>query len=287
MENAIQKDGITLCPGLNLSAHILRIDRGEADADFCLEVSKGSREIHAVCCGKKIVGAALVHEDEDAYLYVYIFPEDRSRGYGYRAVCAAAAYLRDRGCRSLAAAYHEKNDAARALVKKCGFVPRSSTVVMCYSGEKFDLPPAEIRRYEDRDFLEAYTLSAEAFHRMRVETGHRPDSVPYVPDEEDRKDCLATADERYVYLLDGEIVGCAHIDGAEIDNVAIKIQHQGKGLGKILVKYLVNQIMDQQIGEPFLYCLAINQKAMKLYTSLGFRETVRNVYAVKQLVHPA
>ena len=107
--------------------------------------------------------------------------------------------------------------------------------------------------------------------------------MPYVPGEEDRRYAMETADQRYVYVLDGEIVGCACLDGAEIDNVSIKIAHQGKGLGRNLVKYLVNRILEQKIGDPFLYCLTVNTKARRLYDSLGFQEMVCNEYAEKKV----
>ena len=119
---------------------------------------------------------------------------------------------------------------------------------------------------------------------MRLETGHDPNSVPYEPDEETKKICTETAEERYVYMVDGEIVGCAHIDGPEIDNVAIKISRQGQGLGRLFVKYLVNEILEKDMGQPFLYCLVSNRKAWQLYNSLGFEETVRNEYAILKIV---
>ena len=124
-------------------------------------------------------------------------------------------------------------------------------------------------------------MSAEAFHIMRLETGHDPNSVPYPPDEEARQYCAETAAGRYIYEADGEIIGCAYLDGTEISLVAIKTTRQGKGYGRLLVKFLVNQILEQNIGEPFLFCLVSNTKARQLYDSLGFTEFQRNIFAVK------
>ena len=71
---------------------------------------------------------------------------------------------------------------------------------------------------------------------------------------------------------------------AELDNVAIRIDHQGKGFGKVFVKFLVKEILDKGVGDPFLYCLAVNQKARRLYDSLGFEEVFCNVFAVKTVI---
>ena len=110
---------------------------------------------------------------------------------------------------SISTAYNSKNICAQKLAEKCGFVKRLSSVVMQYDGEPFDIPILPIRKHTDKDFIEAYTMSAEAFHVMRLETGYYHDSVPYAPDEEIRKHCLDTADERYIYEVAGKIVGCA------------------------------------------------------------------------------
>ena len=265
------------------TAYLPRLNRKDADADFCLEVSKNADTIYEILSGDEVVGLCCIQDDVDAYLYIYIFPEHRHQGFGYGAVDAARQQLQSTPLQSIATAYDSKNEIATAFAEKCGFVKKSTSSVFYYRGEKFDIPELPIHKHRDEDFLEAFTMSSEAFHIMRMETGHDPNSVAYEPDEEMRQVCLKTADERYVYVQDGEIVGCAHIDGAEIDNVAIKISHQGKGLGKLLVKYLVNEILDKKIGEPFLFCLTVNKKAWHMYEALGFEEVVCNAYAVKKI----
>ena len=63
----------------------------------------------------------------------------------------------------------------------------------------------------------------------------------------------------------------------------VSSRHQGKGLGKAFVKYPVNEILDKQVGQPFLFCLGVNKKARQLYDSLGFQEVTCNAYATKQI----
>lgn len=265
----------------DVSAYLPRIDGKDADADFRNDVPKNSDDIYAVCDGDQVVGLACIRAE--GFLYVYIFAEHRHKGYGSFAAQAAEQQACAGPVTSLSTAYDSRNEIAAGFAQKRGFIKKFSTSVMVYPGEKFDIPALPVRKHQDADFPEAYTLSSEAFHRMRLETGLFPDSVPYPADEEARRYCAETADERYVYMLDQEIIGCAHLDGAEIDNVAIKIPHQGKGHGKAFVKFLVNEILDQKIGTPFLYCLVANRKARHVYDSLGFVETACNVYAVKNL----
>lgn len=283
MKGSSAANEVNICRLADASGYLPQIDRADADADFCNDVSQNGAGIHAICRGDDVIGLANMREGAEAFVYVYIFPQHRRRGYGYLAVCALEQRVRSGACESIATAYDGRNDIAKRLAEKCGYVKKSASSVMKYSGPKFDIPQLPVRNHRDEDFFEAFTMSAEAFHVMRVETGHCPDSVPYAADEEMRQYCLETADDRYVYVVDGEIVACAHIEGAEIDNVATKITHQGKGYGRNLVKFLVNVILEKDIGEPFLYCLEVNRKARKLYDSLGFKEIFLNEFAVKKI----
>ena len=284
MEKSFAKSNIALRRITDPSKYQPQIDPVDMDTDIYNDVSKNRDTFYAIFADDdNTVGLCCIRDDADAFLYIYIFPEYRHKGYGYLAACTAERQIQSSPLLSIATSYDSKNEIAKNFAEKCGFEVKSSSSVMCYQGEKFDIPELPIHKHRDEDFVEAYSMSAEAFHIMRLETGHDPNSVPYVPDDEVRQYCLDTADERYIYVLDDEIVGCAHIDGAEIDNVAIKITHQGKGLGKLFVKFLVNEILEKGVGEPFLFCLSVNKKARRLYDSLGFEEVTCNIFAVKKV----
>ena len=268
------------------SRYLSQVDRDDIDGDFYNDITKNRDEIHAICCGNETVGLASVCDDPDAYLYIYIFPDCRNRGYGTQALRAATDLLRSSPLQSISTAYDSQNAIAAHFARSQGFETRFFSSLMTYRGNKFEIPELPIRKLQEEFFEEAFHISAEAFHIMRLETGHDPNSVLHVPDAETRKSCLETADERYVYQMDGEIVGCAHIDGAELDIVAIKISRQGQGFGRLFVKYLVNEILEKDVGQPFLYCLVSNRKAWKLYESLGFEETFRMKFATKKIEPP-
>ena len=274
---------LALCKINDASKYLPHVDPADADADFRNDVSKNSANIYAITYDEEIVGLASIQDDSESYIYVYIFPAHRNQGYGTLAVTASEQYLRSAPLLSISTVYNIKNEIARQFAEKRGYVKKFTSSVMAYPGPTFDLPDLPIQKHRDEYFIEAYTMSAEAFHIMRLETGHDPNSVPYEPDEEIRQYCLETAENRYLYLLDNEVVGCAYVDGAEIANVSIKISHQGKGLGKTFVKYLVNEILEKQIGQPYLFCLGVNKKARQLYDSLGFQEVTCNAYATKTL----
>ena len=158
-----------------------------------------------------------------------------------------------------------------------------SSDCMVYSGSPFPSEDLPIRGYRDADYPAAHALTALAFHRMRLSTGSFPDSVPEAESGEMRRHWADTAGERLVYELDGKLVGYAHMEGAELDCVAVEPERQGAGIGRGLVRHAVNGILSAGHDGVFLYCVAGNRRARRLYDGLGFRTVYRNDYGVKSL----
>ncbi|MBR4291149.1 MAG: GNAT family N-acetyltransferase [Oscillospiraceae bacterium] len=282
MEKHDSVNNIKICKMDDVSEYISHIDCADADAEFYTAVSENSEEVYTICDCDKVVGLSIIEDDTEGYLYVYIFSKYRNNGYGYLAACAAEQQMQSSPRLSITTAYDANNKIAERFAQKCGFAKTFASSLMRYQGDLFEEKSLPVRKYQDKDFIDAFTLTAEAFHIMRLGTGCFPNSVMSKPNDEARQLWADTADERYVYELDGEIVGYAHIDGAELDAVAIKTSHQGQGIGREFVKYLTNVIIENRSGEPFLYCVVGNKKARQLYGSLGFKEVTCNAYAVKR-----
>lgn len=79
-----------------------------------------------------------------------------------------------------------------------------------------------------------------------------------------------------VGVLNEEVVGCVfgiNVAGeAEILNLAVKAAHRRKGVGRALVRQLLEGWERQGIHRVFLEVRESNSGAIKLYQSLGFRE---------------
>ena len=78
-----------------------------------------------------------------------------------------------------------------------------------------------------------------------------------------------------------ELAAYVHLEPPEIASVAVKPALQGRGIGRRLVTYLVNDLLSRGHREVRLWCVVGNEPARRLYDSLGFRETVRTAYAEK------
>ncbi len=252
-------------------------ETGEGTFDW---LEENGDEICAVRVHDTVVGLAILVDD--GFLYVYIFPAYRNKGYGRLVVAAAEQRMKDASAESVHTTWLNGNEQAKRFAERNGYRRTYASAMMAYRGEAFPEEELPIRHFRDEDYPEAFTLSAEAFHAMRLSSGWFPDSVTAQPSEASRKRWAEDAENEYVYVLDDEIVGHACIDGTVLDEVSIKIPHQGKGLGRKFVKYLTNRILEKGDGEPTLWCVVGNDKARALYDSLGYEEVCRNDFGEKK-----
>ncbi len=283
MKDQTMENKIELRKAENPSKYLPRIPRVETERDFYSEVEGNSEEIFEILADGELIGLAYIEDDEEAFVYVYIFAEHRGKGYSYPAALAAKKAIKTSPVKSIQTGYDANNALAKKLAEKCGYAPTFASAIMKYGGEKLAEKPLPIRAYRDEDFLEAYTLTDEAFHNMRLGTGLFPDSKLAPPTDKERAHWNETASERFVYEKDGEIVGCGRICEDTLSFIAIKIARQGEGFGRDFVTFLTNRLLEKGEGEPRLWCVVGNDKARKLYESIGFRETDRAEYAKKYL----
>lgn len=280
MKDQAMENKIEIRKAEDPSKYLPRIPRVETERDFYSEVEGNSEEIYEIAVCGEVIGLAYIEDDEEAFVYVYIFEEHRGKGYSYPAALAAERSIKASPLKSIQTGYDANNALAKKLAEKCGYAPGFASAIMKYGGEKLAEKPLPIRAYRDEDFLEAYTLTDEAFHNMRLGTGFFPDSKLTPPTDKERAHWSETAAERFVYEKDGEIVGCGRICEDTLSFIAIKIARQGEGFGRGFVIYLTNRLLEK--GEARLWCVVGNDKARKLYESIGYRETDRAEYSIKR-----
>lgn len=282
MKYQIPENNIEIRKAEEPSKYLPRIPRMDTEADFYSEVEENSEEIYEIAVCGEVIGLAYIEDDEEAFVYVYIFEEHRGKGYSYPAALAAEKSIKASPVKSIQTGYDANNALAKKLAEKCGYAPGFASAIMKYGGEKLAEKPLPIRAYRDEDFLAAYTLTDEAFHKMRLDTGLFPDSKLTPATEKEREYWNETASERFVYEKDGEIVGCGRICADALSFIAIKIARQGEGFGRGFVTFLTNRLLEKDEGKARLWCLVGNDKARKLYESLGYRETDRAEYSFKR-----
>ena len=87
---------------------------------------------------------------------------------------------------------------------------------------------------------------------------------------------LSSADECWVLVLNGSIKGYVIIsnvlDEAHLLNICIHPKESGKGLGRHLLKFVIEKAISRKASMFFLEVRVSNQHAIDLYFSEGFNE---------------
>ncbi|RYY75377.1 MAG: N-acetyltransferase [Gammaproteobacteria bacterium] len=123
-----------------------------------------------------------------------------------------------------------------------------------------------IRKYRSTDFSEILKIySLTKLEELRFET----EQFSFLPLDVDEKRFKAfTECEVFVYE-EVKILGYCAFFGNEIRALFVLPQSQGKGIGKNMLKFMLENIS----GTPLLNLAASNTPAKKLYESFGFGVT--------------
>ena len=89
--------------------------------------------------------------------------------------------------------------------------------------------------------------------------------------------------------LSGEIVACATGTYDEltamgfVDLISVEAQHQGKGLGREMLRGIVAHFKTLGAAYAHLDCLTTNETANSLYKAEGFEEAMRSIRWIKKI----
>ena len=253
----------------------------DADADF-REAFENKENLFSICNENNLVGAALIHEGEKPFLSLYVDSPYRGKGIGGMAFSVCEQILQDAKAEIILTSYRTDNGVSKLFAEKRGFKRNFSSTFMKYNGVRFDIPVLPIREYKDDDYDSAYEMYSKAFHEMRIRVGDFPDSVIGQPNSTMREQWELTKKERLVYLHGDEIVGYSHVVGNEVASISVKSQYQGKGIGRMFMKFIINRLLEDGNKTVSLYCVVGNW-AKRLYDSLGFADEYTVEYASKSV----
>lgn len=175
--------------------------------------------------------------------------------------------------------FNESNIALKHLLESHGYRLYFSSYMMERIGPVFSSDPIQVRHYEENDYLAWDRICELAFYHMRQRIGMYP-SFFYTPVEWEREQFAKNKENMFVMLVDNQIVAIGKVDGHKICTVAIAIEHQSRGYGRALVKFLVNEIIRRGEDKVILEVVKGNF-AKALYEDLGFKETALHLSYIK------
>ncbi|MBE1444309.1 GNAT family N-acetyltransferase [Paenibacillus sp. OAS669] len=203
---------------------------------------------------------------------IFVSEEYRRMGIGSKLIKKADKLLSqyDAVERSEGACKDGDRSSLQFLYKN-GYYINHSMYFMEREGEPLTESHFSIRQYEDDDYLTWHSISQMAFYKMREHVGILP-SFYYSSSEGERKSLLENKNNKFVMLVDSEIVAIGGITaGNELHHIAVRTDLQSRGYGRAIVSFLVNEVMRRGEKTVKLWVVKGNP-AKNLYDRLGFKE---------------
>ena len=108
---------------------------------------------------------------------------------------------------------------------------------------------------------------------LKIEKENFDDPWPEIAFTNDMKQ---ENNELIVLKQDDEVIGYYDVwymfDDADLNNIAIKKEHQGKKYGELLLNDCISRCREKNVGLLHLEVKIDNVKALNLYKKLGFKE---------------
>jgi ribosomal protein S18 acetylase RimI-like enzyme len=196
-----------------------------------------------------------------------VHPDARRRGIGTALLDAAQPLLKERGYTKTLLVTPRTPTAARDLATGRGAVLDHSEYALQLTGEPLDGPSdprITLRPMAEADTATVNELLFAAFSWVR------PEPTDAAGRERQRRDLAETV----VIDLDGSTVGSVRVnwedDTAGVYGFAVHPDHQGKGIGRDVLRRISRQALADGAARVHLEVAVDNDRALGLYTSLGF-----------------
>ena len=124
----------------------------------------------------------------------------------------------------------------------------------------------DLRNYRDSDYEEYRAMCNGCFLAMRTALGIRPAECCKT-----REELAQSRSEIWVLERSGVLAGSVAVYGNEIDDLVVKGDFQGRGLGRALLQWALALLEAEGRGPAVLHVADWNRRAMELYRKQGFR----------------
>jgi len=253
------------------------LDQGQGDLSFLSDYPKKTHNFYRVYIEDQELGVLIMTPGVKAYYAYYLV----SPSYEEDLIRFCEDHLIRQGAKILAIGLGGHLGNRLSLLEARAYKRAFASEHMVYKGSHKTLDHPCIRPYEDKDYVQAHKLYAQAFHRMRVEVGDFPDSEVEKESDEMKRKWAATKDQRWVYEEDHQVLGVMRVVASELSTVSVAPSHQGKGIGRALVESCMTHILERH-DHVDLWCV-VGNRAKKLYSRLGFKVVNKEVYMEKQV----
>jgi len=168
---------------------------------------------------------------------------------------------------------NKDNKKFESFISSKGFNFWHGTYELVYEGQAPEPVDLSIQAYRLEDF-DSYIQVLSCFSEVRKACNLQPYDWYYHHQEEAK----ASFNEHFIKneifstLVDDKIVGVSIVEGQEIELIAVHKDYQGQGYGKKMLLHWMRYLIEEKGHSTIrLGMLASNDKALKLYTGVGFK----------------
>ena len=261
----------------DLERRVVAVDGGRLKLEWGVLNSRSGEQVEDLLWreGDRVTGFAGIYAfgGDTVELAGMVDPAARRRGIGTALLDAALPLCHDRGYQQALLVTPRRSAAGRAFALKRGaFLEHSehALVLRTAPADGPSDPHTSLRRATVADATEVAARLAAAF-------GGAP------PDMAER---LASTTERTLLVeRDGQAIGTVRLtrdlDSGGIYGFAIDPAWQGRGIGSDVLRRICRLLLDEGARQVGLEVAVDNDRALGLYTSMGFTEvTTEDYYAL-------
>lgn len=211
--------------------------------------------------------------DEDknkADIYTYVVPSLRRKGIGTLLYNEIMKNTNDINLEFISTRIKVDKDDATIFYKKLEYEKWYGELELHYHGSEQPKSDLKFVLYEDK-YFEQY---AEGLRTSFYELRKTNDFQPYLCcelNEEKRKEFLDNKDKLLLLLDNDKLIASILVNNnGLLDDLFVLPSYQGKGYGKKIMQFAINQAIKNGSNCISLAAIDWNTKALNLYQSLGF-----------------
>jgi len=200
-----------------------------------------------------------------------VAPEARRRGIASALLAAALPLCEERGYTKILLVTPRTPAAARELALRRGAVLDHSEYALQLTGEPAEAPSNPRITVRPMNSADAATVKS----LMMTGFGWEPPDSDSEPDSDEPTSTL-------VVELEGAVVGSVRItrndDTAGVYGFVVHPDHRGRGIGRDVLRRICSQALAEGAARVHLEVAVDNDRALGLYTSLGFSPVATEDY---------
>ncbi|EOX3354358.1 GNAT family N-acetyltransferase [Vibrio cholerae] len=223
--------------------------------------------------GEKIQGFSCVkpwNNKKKADVLVYVVPNERRKGIGTLLYTQIMKQKYTLNFTFIVTQFRIGKEDVTPFYKSLGYQKWYGVHDLLYNGSAQPKSELKIIAYEDRYFEQYAEGLRSSFYEMRKAHDFQPHICCELSDEK-RSEFLKNKEKIFLLLNNEKLIASAMVtNNGLLDDIFVTPFYQGKGYGKIITQFAINKAISQGANRIELNVVEWNEKALKLYQSLGF-----------------